>query len=296
MKFKELLENWEVLVILLVMLFIHGAFYSENFVYLGLGVSITISLTILYRLLTKTGNIQLNWLTIVCWLVALSYAFTLWTTVTVEGSLLKIAEWFTYGLLLMHIRSTYYQRGHIVIRLFTIIFCGVHMLMLINLLPSVNGFFNEQQELSANGLRLNGLLQYANATGAIAATLLLYTLYAHIEKQRWTYVDMILLTSLSYIVLLTESRGALLVLALSFLVGLFIMKQKMHYLLLFSTSMLIGLIAYVLTWQFTGSFGHLLAILSVLSGAFIMEKQNSKWSYVLTKRFIIIGMIDRTSE
>lgn len=291
MKLKELLGNWEVFIILIVMLFLHGAFFSEDFIGIGIGGGVVILLTVLYRLITKTGTVQLNWLTLVCWGVAFSYGITLWTTVTVEGSLLKMVEWFTYGLLLLFVRSDYAQQAHVVLRLFTVVFCLVHVGLLVGFLPSVTGFFNVQQELSASGLRLNGLLQYANATGAIAAALLLYTLYAQIEKRSWKYVDMVLLTTLAYILWLTESRGALLVLGVSFLIGLFVTKQQMQYLILFAASMLTGLMAYIVALLINGPFGHFLAIALVVVGALTMEKLKSKWDKPLAKWFIPLSLI-----
>lgn len=288
MNLKQLLLNWEALIILLLLLVVNSAFFSEDLIGMAIAGSGVLLLAIVYRMISRGRQIEVNWITIVCWFIALSYIGTLWTTVSIEGSLLKAIEWFTYGILLLFIKQDYHQNAHKMMRLFAIIFI---------LLQTISMFKMEDIPLdaaiTASGVRLSGTLGYANATAAIAAMLLLYVLYAHLEEQPWPYIDALIMGMLAFILFMTESRGALLVLAVSWLIGLMVMKKQMAYFTLFISHLIVGFLAYCIVLIMQGAMVSIvIALVFSIGMALLIEKIHSKWQWQLPKWWIpsvIIG-------
>ena len=292
---KELCIGWEALVVLAILLLVNGAFSSQQLVPIAIGVSIVVFIVVSYRLLTKTATFSLNWLTLACWGIAFSYGLSLSTTLSIENSLLKILEWFTYGLLLLGIPPNYSKNANQIIRLFSIVFIIIHIGILLRVIVVPDGLLLLEEGLSVGGLRLNGIIQYANATGAIAAALLLYTMYAHTLKTKWHYMDWGILCGLAFVLFATESRGTLIVLGISFVIGLAVMKHQLHYFVLFICSLSVGIVAYsVMTVMSASVVSVLWAIGMLVIASVLLEKYlptiNKGWAaWILPS--VVIGLV-----
>lgn len=295
-QWKKKLAGWEALVILLTLLVINGAFFAERLMPYSIAISAAVLLLIFYRMLVGGTLIQLNWLTVSCWLVGLSYSWTFFTTMSVENSLLKLVEWFTYGVLLLLIPNNFYQNAHRVIRIFGVVFIVVHFGLLLQIISVQDGLLIAKDGIVID-VRLNGILQYANATGAIAAMLFLYILYAMFTKQKWRYIDLFMLNSLAFLLFTTESRGALLVLVLCLVVGLVVMKGQLQYFFVFASTLLMGMAIYISINAFQMSvFSTLGAVAIIVGTAVALEKSYTKitWSpprWVLPSGIAVAGII-----
>ncbi|MEK4385228.1 O-antigen ligase family protein [Solibacillus sp. FSL W7-1464] len=285
-------KGWEVLALLAVLLFIHGAYSAQQLIPVAIGVALLLSGSIIYRLLTKSGLPPLNWLSIGCFFIAVSYGWTLWNTLSVEQSLLKILEWLTYALLFMWVPVAYIHHARQWMLLFSSVFVFLHLALLMGMIKVDGSLLFLDDHLSASGMRLNGMLQYANATAAIAGALLLYHVHSYLQEQPWRYVNLLVMTGLAWIIWMTESRGALLVVLLAVLAALFMVEQHVRYLLLLLYISCSGFIGYVL-FSFIPSMQ--IAALSVMIllflCAFIIEKYNKKWDRSFPKVFIGGGVI-----
>src|SRR5690606_37010007 len=117
-------------------------------------------------LLTKSGLPPLNWLSIGCFFIAVSYGWTLWNTLSVEQSLLQLLEWLTYALLFIWLPVAYLHHARQMMLLFSSIFVFLHLALLMGMIKVDGSLLFLGDHLSASGLRLNGILQYANTTAA----------------------------------------------------------------------------------------------------------------------------------
>lgn len=158
--------SWEILALLSVLLLMHGAYAAMDLIPVALGVSAVLFVTILYKLVTKSTAIQLNWIAIACFAVAGSYSLTLFNAASLEMSGLKVIEWMTYGLIFLWLPklSSGTMRNSLLV--FSSVFVLAHLLLLFGAFENGAGLLYLKEGLSIGGVRLNGWFQYANATGA----------------------------------------------------------------------------------------------------------------------------------
>lgn len=285
-------KGWEVLALLAVLLFLHGVYSAQQLIPVAIGVALLLSGSIIYRLLTKSVLPPLNWLSIGCFFIAVSYGWTLRDTLSVEQSLLKLLEWLTYALLFIWVPVAYSHHARQMMLLFSSIFVFLHLAILMGMITVDGSLLFLGDHLSASGMRLNGMLQYANATAAIAGALLLYHLHSYLQEHPWRYANLLVMTGLAWIIWMTESRGAVLVVLLAVLAALFIVQQHVRYFLLLLYISCSGFIGYVL-FSFIPSMqiAAFFVIILLLLCAFVIEKYNKKWDWTFPKVFIAGGMI-----
>lgn len=105
-------------------------------------------------------------------------------------------------------------------------------------------------EVSGLGERLGGFIQYPNAFGALLSGMILYHLLFLAEKRSRIYgVSSVILPMLMPLLLLTESRGAWLLLAVCWLVSFYFIKSENQLRYIISTifTIISGLMIYLTT-------------------------------------------------
>src|SRR5690606_14350090 len=98
----------------------------------------------------------------------------------------------------------------------------------------------------------------------------------------------LVMTGLAWIVWMTESRGALLVVLLAVLAALFIVEQHVRYFLLVFAISCSGFIGYVLfSFILSSQIAAFFVLIILFLCAFVIEKYNKKWDWTFPKVFIV---------
>lgn len=269
--------DWAILLLLIISLFSKGLFIEGQVLPFSIGIGVILLLRLFYKGITKSGDTSVSYVSIGFLLIAISYLPSFFHAESIEYTLTKIIEWLTYALVLLFVCKANLKSISKVIVLFSMLFGALHYLILFGFLPIEGGVLILGEGLSGSGIRLNGLLQYANATAAVIASLLLYSAQRFIGS-KFNIVQYSSLLILSYLLLMTESRGAWLVFAACFLISLALIEQsrQIPYLVHMSVFMIFALATYALTTFF--SVGLLVActILACAIGLSIVMKHFSK--------------------
>jgi len=292
-KHYPLFRGWEIC-LLLILAGVNKGLFVENQVFnFSIGVSIILILLLIYRFLITQESITLPYISIGFLLIALTYLPSLSHAESFEFTLTKMIEWCTYALALIFFHKLILKSISNIIIVFSSFFAIAHFFLLYRVFSFPGGIMSLGEELSGSGIRLAGFLQYPNATATIIGSLMLYGIQRYVvtkESSTWRIPQFTTLLLLGYLFLMTESRGAWLVLAICFIfsLGLVERSKQVLYIYYMSILMVFALISYSLSSTFNldwllGCF----ILFSALATSKTIEKFNIKIPIELKSSFLI---------
>ncbi|HEY0829080.1 MAG TPA: hypothetical protein VGE40_13355, partial [Bacilli bacterium] len=227
-------------------LFFDGDFYRFHILLYAVTFAAIMYLMIQKKAVFPSGI----WLPFIMCLV---YILPLWlSAASIKGTMEQIMRWTSYGCFLLLIY--HYARERLRRQFLHYAFQGIGLLIVFAAFGGLYGLIDfkdivqymKDERLSILGLRLAGFFQYANTFAVVIAAFLLYHLMVLIKESGKTSRNGALQNGVSLAfaafplvaygtaLLLTESRGAWLMLGVAWVLGLFLIKwrQQVDYILL----------------------------------------------------------------
>lgn len=243
-------------------LFFDGDFYRFHLLLYAVTFASLVYLMITNMLTNKVTNMATKpakaalfpsgiWLPFVMCLVYILPLF--FSAVSIKGTFEQMMRWTSYGCflwLVYHYARETSRRKHLhyvfqVTGLFIVFGAFGGLYGLIDFKDIVQ--YTKDERLSILGLRLAGFVQYANTFAVIIAAFLLYHLMALVKQQmRIPLFTAFPLVAYGTALLLTESRGVWLMLAVAWALGVFLLssKERIVYILLSIITGIASLLVY----------------------------------------------------
>lgn len=293
-KQKPSFMGWEIFLLLILAAASKGLFVENQVLPFSLVISIALILTLIYKFLTKQDSINIPYISIAFFLIALTYLPSLSHPESLEFTFTKMIEWSTYALVLLFFHKLILSNISTIILVFSSFFAIVHFFQLYGIFSFHGGIMVLGEKLSGSGIRLAGFLQYPNATAAIIAALLLYVIQHYMitkQSNKWRILQFTTLLLLGYLLLMTESRGAWLVFATSFIFSLVLVERSKQVLYIFyiSALMVFALIFYSLSSVFNLDWilGGSILISAIAISMLKIERFNIRIPIEPKSRFLI---------
>lgn len=156
-------------------------------------------------------------------------------------------------------------------------FTSFSYVILVSTYIGIAGFFSIShfwlilsEDISGLGMRLGSFLQYPNAFAILCVALFLFHGLQVVQQTspKWRFIHLAPLLPYLLLILLTESRGALLVLLLAVLLSIFMLQQKDQSLFLISmlASGLLAIVLYRFSWLLN-SYPAVYILITVITGS-----------------------------